>query len=50
MVIIHYGSHARRADPIRAFHRAARAGCVVVPARPVAYDPVVVRSYVFAVY
>jgi hypothetical protein len=29
---------------------AALAGCVVVPARPMAYHPVVVRPYVFAVY
>jgi hypothetical protein len=29
---------------------AALAGCVVVPARPVGYHPVVVRPYVFAVY
>ena len=26
------------------------AGCVVVPARPVAYHPVVVRPYAYVVY
>jgi hypothetical protein len=29
---------------------AAVGGCVVVPARPVAYRPVVVRPYAFVVY
>jgi hypothetical protein len=29
---------------------ATLAGCVVVPMRPLAYHPVVVRPYVYAVY